>query len=119
MAWLPHTCSWERTTHTVCWGVRLRSRLQQAASSQLQVLFPRPRRAAYHLEVSPLAWGGTRAVPLLEPPGRAARVRMRVRSSALCPASSFLCTASSAGPFALRFCQFEDELERSQSPSCL
>lgn len=43
--------------HTVCRGVRLRSRLQQAVSSQLQVLFPRPRSAAYHLEVSPLAWG--------------------------------------------------------------
>lgn len=51
----PHTCSRERTTQ--CVGVS-GSRLQQAVSSQRQVLCPRPRSAVHHLEVRPLAWGG-------------------------------------------------------------
>lgn len=76
--------------HSVCRGARLCSRLPQAVISQLQGLFPRPRSAVSPPEVSPMAWGGgTRPISLWELPGRAACVRMRVRSSTLCPASSF------------------------------
>lgn len=113
----PHTCSRERTTQ--CVGVS-GSRLQQAVSSQRQVLCPRPRSAVHHLEVRPLAWGGTSFLPGPRlPPSWRSSCEAGCEVWRLCPASPFLCTASSAGPFALRFCQFGEGLGRSQNPSCL
>lgn len=49
--------------HAARRGVRLYAPGSGGISSQLQLPLPRPRQAAYHLEVNPLSWrglGGTR-----------------------------------------------------------
>lgn len=83
---------------------------------QLQGLFPRPRGAVRHLEVSPLSWGlgETRGQLFIGASKGEKLVSEGIRSSycVLLP----LCVASLAGWFALRFCQFEEGLKRSQIP---